>query len=173
MGNYTVRPAEYGDEDSIAFVASQSWKHTYGSIYPQDVIKRFLSMAYSAESLHVSISSDSERTIRLFYVAIDSDHNMVGYSQSMPESGSYNSLELLRIYALPDSLGKGVGTALLNYLFQECPDAMSLSAWVEDRNATGRRFYERHGFTVQDEKYEDLFGYRTRQLKYCLTWHSR
>lgn len=169
MRVYTVRPAEQMDAESIASVAIQAWNRTYGSIYPRDLILRFVSAAYSSESLHSSISNDSGRAVRLFHVALDPYGNIVGYSQSKPEGNNCTSLEILRIYALPDSVGTGVGTALLNHLFLTCPEVATLSAWVEERNAIGRRFYENHGFISSDQRDEEFLGLSTRQLKYI--WH--
>lgn len=172
MRTYTVRPAEHGDVESIASVAIQAWNRTYGSIYPRDLIARFVSRAYSSDSLHISISNDSGRPVRLFHVALDSYGNIVGYFQSRPEANGYTSLEILRIYALPESVGTGVGTALLNHLFLTCPEVATLSAWVEEKNVIGRKFYENHGFKCSDERDEEFFGHSTLQKKYTLSRHA-
>lgn len=165
---YPIRLAEHSDIDSIASVALESWKYTYGSIYPEDVINQFVARAYSAENLTGSINRDSARSKRLFYVALDTDGQIVAFSHTVPEPNSDTSFELVRIYALPRTHGTGVGTALLNYLFENVPSLTQLTAWVEQDNTIGRRFYERHGFKVIDEKEDDFFGYKTVLLKYRL-----
>ena len=169
MNRYSVRPVEQDDVESIASVAGESWAHTYGSIYPRETIELFISSAYSHDRLSSAISRDSERAVRLFHAALNEDGKIIGYSQSRADSGNGNSFELLRIYTLPSHLGTGVGTALLDYLFANCPDITELSAWVESENRLGRNFYEHHGFKIADEKEEDFFGYRTLQIKYKLT----
>jgi ribosomal protein S18 acetylase RimI-like enzyme len=67
---------------------------------------------------------------------------------------------------LPNVQGTGVGTALLKYLFESIPMIDELNAWVEQENYIGRRFYERHGFKVTDQKEEDFYGFNTVLLKY-------
>lgn len=168
METYPIRPAELSDIDSISFVAQESWKHTYGSIYPEDVINQFVSRAYSTENLSGSISRDNTRSHRLFHVAVDTDGQLVAFSHTVPYPNSDTSFELARIYALPKTQGTGVGRALLDYLFQTVPNICQLSAWVEQENSIGRRFYERHEFKVADEKEDDFFGHKTILLKYSL-----
>ncbi len=172
MREYKVRPAEHGDAVAIALIAKQSWNHTYGSIYPKEVIRKFVSEAYSIERLHGSISRDSERPVRLFHVALDSERNLAGYSQTLPCPDRKGAYDLARIYALPGTIGTGVGAALLNHLLLKCTDITELSAWVEERNTQGRRFYEKHGFKVSGGKETELFGFRTRELRYSLIRHS-
>ena len=169
MNRYSVRPVEQNDVESIVSVAREAWTHTYGTIYPRETIELFISSAYSHDRLSSAISRDSERAVRLFHAALNEDGKIIGYSQSRPDSDNGNTFELLRIYTLPNHLGTGVGTALLDYLFANCPDITELSAWVESENRLGRTFYEHHGFEIADEKEEDFFGYRTLQIKYKLT----
>ncbi len=169
MSDYSVRPAQFDDIDSIAHVAWESWKCTYGNIYPEDSISKFVSSAYSKDNLRASISEDSKGRVRLFHVALNHDGKIVGFSHSCPENASYGSLEILRIYSLPETMGTGVGNALLNHLFEVCPDVEEISAWVEKRNRLGRAFYERQGFIVSEEEREDFFGINTTLLKYTLT----
>ncbi|OFW74954.1 MAG: hypothetical protein A2201_05700 [Alicyclobacillus sp. RIFOXYA1_FULL_53_8] len=168
MKTYQLRPAEPSDSDHISAVALDSWKHTYGSIYPEDVIHKFVSRAYSAEGLMGSICRDSTRTYRLFHVAVDKNEEVVAFSQTVPYPNSDTSFELARLYALPRTHGTGVGTALLNYLLQTVPSLNQLSAWVEQGNIIGRGFYERHNFAVTDKKEDELFGHKTLLLKYSL-----
>jgi GNAT superfamily N-acetyltransferase len=165
---YQIRPAEFGDIGSIASLALESWKHTYGSIYPEDAINQFVTRAYSVENLTDSIDRDRKRTHRLFNVAVDSNGEVVAFSHVVPHLNSDTSFELVRIYALPRTQGTGVGTALLNHLLQTVPSLSELTAWVEGENTIGRRFYERHGFQVVDVKEDDFFGYKTHLLKYTL-----
>jgi ribosomal protein S18 acetylase RimI-like enzyme len=50
---------------------------------------------------------------------------------------------LEHMYVLPDSQGRGVGSALLTRAKQRMPDGFRL--WVFQQNTHARRFYERRG----------------------------
>jgi GNAT superfamily N-acetyltransferase len=47
------------------------------------------------------------------------------------------------LYVEPDAQGRGIGTSLLGWVKARRPDGFLL--WTFQRNAGGRRFYERHG----------------------------
>ena len=135
MNRYSVRPVEQNDVESIASVAREAWTHTYGSIYPQEIIDLFISSAYSHDHLSNAIFRDSERAVQLFHAALNEDGEIIGYSQSRSVNHTGKSFELLRIYSLPSHFGTGVGTSLLGYLFANCPDITELSAWVESEKS--------------------------------------
>ncbi|KQV66234.1 GNAT family N-acetyltransferase [Rhizobium sp. Root1220] len=69
------------------------------------------------------------------------DHRLVGVI-------AYGENEIEQLYVLPDFQAKGIGTLLLQRA-QEDMDEITL--WTFQRNATARRFYERHGFVAQKE----------------------
>jgi N-acetylglutamate synthase-like GNAT family acetyltransferase len=168
MGGYQIRPIEISDVESVAAVAFQSWQSTYGNIYPQDVIQQFVSRAYSKDNLTRSVESDSKRAYRLFHVALDSVGDVVAFSHVIPDPKDEESYELVRIYALPQTHGTGVGRALLRHLLDSVPTLTELFAWVERDNTIGRKFYARNGFKMVDEKENQFYWYKTVLLKYTL-----
>lgn len=168
MQRYQIRAAEVDDIGPIGSIALDAWKYTYGSIYPDDVTTQFVASAYSVDSLTGSIDWDSKRAHRLFHVAMDATENMIGFSHVIPDPSGETSFELVRIYALPQSHGTCVGTALLGHLLKTVPGIGELSAWVERDNIIGRKFYKRHGFEVVGEKEDDFFGHKAQLLNYAL-----
>ena len=48
------------------------------------------------------------------------------------------------LYILPGEQGRGLGTRLLRFAIQQCPDAPTL--WILENNDGARRLYERMGF---------------------------
>lgn len=53
---------------------------------------------------------------------------------------------LEKLYVEPGDQNRGVGTALLDQAKALRPEGLHL--WVFQKNAGGRRFYERHGFRL-------------------------
>ena len=49
-----------------------------------------------------------------------------------------------QLYLRPDAVGQGIGTRMLAAALKDLPGPVRL--WTFQRNAGGRRFYERHGF---------------------------
>lgn len=100
---------------------------------------------------------------------MDASGAVVAFSHTIPVPNNEGSFELVRIYALPQTHGTGVGTTLLNQLFESLKDFSQLSAWVEKDNPIGRRFYERHGFQAVEEKDDEILGHKTQLMKYVVT----
>lgn len=58
-------------------------------------------------------------------------------------------------FVTPTMQGRGIGRALMDHA-RRLKGALELSVFVE--NASGRRFYERYGFTVVGEQIEERTG---------------
>lgn len=62
----------------------------------------------------------------------------------------------MAIYILPETQGKGIGSALLQQGIQMFSEIKSLIVYVEKENTTGMSFYQARGF-VRIAEYDDLF----------------
>ena len=60
-----------------------------------------------------------------------------------------SSDRLEHLYVHPDGQGLGLGTQLLRLARERRPHGFAL--WTFQRNASARRFYERHGFRVVEQ----------------------
>ncbi|MCM3088811.1 Ribosomal protein S18 acetylase RimI [Bhargavaea ginsengi] len=147
-----IRKMEERDIRAVQQVAAESWHDTYEGIIPREVRDRFLAAAYSPASLKRRM----EQSVLL--VAEDGD-GIAGFVNLYrhPES---DDGELSAIYLLPSHQGRGLGTSLLESGIAELKDAERLYLTVERDNEKGRRFYERHGFSIADE-FEEEFGGHT------------
>jgi GNAT superfamily N-acetyltransferase len=66
----------------------------------------------------------------------EADGRILGFAQIGPGT-------LENLYVDPVAQRRGVGTALLDYVKERCPDGFTF--WVFQKNDGARRFYERHG----------------------------
>ncbi|KOS61575.1 GNAT family acetyltransferase [Lysinibacillus sp. FJAT-14222] len=141
-------------------IAKKSWHQTYEGIIPNDIQDRFLQTAYSSERLLGRLENS------LFLVAILED-SIVGFANfSNVVDGE---AELYAIYLLPETQGKGIGTALLREGINLLPDVTSLLVCVEKENAIGMNFYQAKGFKKLEE-FDELFdGHLLKTVKLGLT----
>ncbi|WP_076433113.1 GNAT family N-acetyltransferase [Haladaptatus litoreus] len=67
---------------------------------------------------------------------------------------------------LPEHWGEGVGTDLLNRLFDSLRAAGHQSVWlaVIADNDVGRSFYDKHGFDVHEERTVELAGQEVNDI---------
>lgn len=74
----------------------------------------------------------------------------------------------MAIYILPETQGKGIGSALLQQGIQMFSEIQSLIVCVEKENTTGMSFYQARGF-VRIAEYDDLFdGHILKTIKLSL-----
>lgn len=79
--------------------------------------------------------------------------------------------EIVTIYLLPEYIGKGVGSALMERCISElkAQGYSRILLWVLEENTRARRFYEKHGFRGTAEYMDDNIGGRAvREVMYLL-----
>ncbi|GMK37028.1 hypothetical protein PCCS19_00810 [Paenibacillus sp. CCS19] len=146
MSMLDVRRVQNKDEQAIAEVAMKAWMHTYKDIYPQGIIIKFVSEAYSMQRLATAIEKDIQKTNSQFVVATDTERKVQAFAQivKLPnEDGT--SYELNRIYAAPEVQGSGVGKAMLNYLLHTVNEIKYLPRGWQKKIKSGKSFMNQMG----------------------------
>jgi sugar lactone lactonase YvrE/ribosomal protein S18 acetylase RimI-like enzyme len=156
-----IRRAEVRDLSKVEAVARATWRVTYAGIIPDEVQRRLLDRWYSRESLSRAIAAQGSS----FFVA-ESSGDVIGFAQFVRRSAE--SVELTRIYVLPDRQRNGIGMRLLDAGLTEvaAEGLKQLTVEVERDNRNGRRFYERAGFAEPREVTRDVQGYVLALVEY-------
>lgn len=156
-----IRRAEVADLPSVERVARTTWPVTYAGIIPDEIQRRLLDGWYSPERL----SQDLVAPRSMFLVA-ERSGMVVGFAQFMRRSTE--SVELTRIYVLPDTQRGGIGSRLIDAALAELADEglHHLTVSVELDNLIGRRFYEKMGFAEPRELTQEVQGYSLKLVEY-------
>ena len=156
-----IRRAELTDLSKVETVARATWRVAYTGIIPDEVQRRLLDNWYSSESLRRALAAAGSS----FFVA-EVAGGVIGFAQFVRRSPQ--SVELTRIYVLPDRQRSGVGMRLLDAgLAEFAGESMKyLTVQVERDNRNGRRFYERAGFAEPRELSQEVEGYVLALVEY-------
>lgn len=181
----TIRPATLNDAQSIARIRVQGWRFAYQGLISQDYLDS-LSVAEDAErmrgylsqlpqnsppsrSASVQGSGDGEK--RSFMLAARGDA-VLGFcrfsaapdktdrAESAVPAGTLNG-RLHSLYIDPDTLGQGIGHALMSHALSTfaawgCEHA---NLWVLEGNSRAISFYERQGWRCTGAtKVDQSFG---------------
>ncbi|MGE0218138.1 N-acetyltransferase family protein [Mycolicibacterium sp.] len=159
-----IDPADPARADELADVAARTFPLACPpSVAPDDVA------AFIAENLTATrfgeYLADPDRTV----LTATSDGRIIGYAmmiRGVPDDvaaavSARPTVELSKIYLLPETHGTGASAALLT---AACHRAQSLGAacvWlgVNQKNQRAQRFYSKHGFTVTGTKTFRLGGH--------------
>ena len=155
-----IRRATPDDVPALAELAANAFRDTYRELDDaadiEDHVTTQLTPAVFARHLEDPAST--------LLVALDPDY--VGYahvklSDAPPCVSGPAPLELARLYLRQNSIGRGLGAALMRAVFDEARRLQRETIWlgVYERNLHAREFYRRWGFADVGTK-EFLFGGR-------------
>ena len=150
-----LRPARPTDAAAIRRVARRSWHAAYDDIIGADTVDDTIDEWYDPDRLRES----TQQSTHEFFVA-ERDH-LVGFVHVAPDDRE-GTFELLRIYALSDEWGTGLGTRLLTRVERRLKerDADRLELVVLADNDVGVGFYESRGFERVEEREDPTLGVR-------------
>lgn len=143
-----IRIADKNDAELIAALSQQTFIETFASTNSKENIDMFLQESFSKEALIKEVGAPDN----IFLLAYENERP-VGYvrlreNNNPPELTGTNSMEIARIYAVKDAIGKGVGKLLM----QECITIATqknrslvwLGVWEHNKRAID--FYTKWGF---------------------------
>ena len=136
------------DGPLIAEMSRQTFYETFASQNTAENMRMFMDEQFTYEALLNEVGSPGN----IFLLAFDQDEP-VGYvrlreSPAPPELKGRETIEIARIYATTPSIGKGVGSKLMQACIETAlekkKEVIWLGVWEHNQRAIG--FYERWGF---------------------------
>ncbi len=154
-----VRAADFADAAELASVAARTFPLACPRTAAPENIVAFVDVHLSAERFAQYIA-DPDRAV---LVARD-ETRIIGYCMLIrgdPDDadvrravGVRPTVELSKMYVLPDSHGSGASAALMRAAL-DCAEGMAAkSVWlgVNQQTQRAQRFYAKHGFTINGTK---------------------
>lgn len=149
----TVRRATPEDAVLLAELGARTFADAFGASNTPEDMAAYLAANFSPERQREELVDPS----RTFLIA-EEEGRAVGYAQlrsAPPANGEAGSrLELVRLYATRDRVGRGVGAALMERFVrageEEGHDGLTLSVW--EHNPRAIAFYRKWGFVETGSK---------------------
>ena len=148
MKEIIVRAATTKEAALIADMSRQTFYDSFAAQNTKEDMDKFMNEQFSREQLIKEVEEPGS----LFLIGWDDD-NAVGYArlregERFPEFGNSSSMEIARIYAIQDAIGKGVGSALINkciaIAIEQQREIIWLGVWEHNQRAIN--FYKKWGF---------------------------
>jgi diamine N-acetyltransferase len=154
-----IREATVADARLIADISHQTFYETFSAYNKKENMDKFLSQQFTKGKLMMEVGARGNTFLLAYY-----GNDVAGYvkirDERVPLSlGNANALEIARLYAMANQIGKGVGSVLM----QSCIDIAKeknkewlwLGVWQKNHRAI--EFYNKWGFEKFDET-EFLLG---------------
>lgn len=168
-----IRLADIDDAHAIATIHVRSWQHAYRDILPEDGLNA-LSIDQRATQWAGWLQAESS-PLRTLVAEVDDE--VVGFTSWGPANEvdlDPATLMLYSIYMLPESAGKGIGSALLEAVEVEmiASGAEIGALQVLEQNAPTRTFYEKRGWQLEPDsaQVEEYFGMVMTTVRYRKTF---
>lgn len=141
-------PAALEDAAALSAFAAQSFRDTFGHLYPPADLHEFLGATYSP-AVQAQEIADPETA----HLLAKRGGAIVGFVKLGAERTGHKlpgrpALELHRLYVAPAEKGTGLGHALMEWALQRARKcgALDMTLSVFSQNHRARRFYARYGF---------------------------
>lgn len=153
MNKIELRSAKHGDEKTLAYIQTESWKAAFSEILSSEELERSTNLQ-KAEEMYKNVLSRNFVNIVIEFVD-EKPHCIAGWSQNRSDLGQ-NTAELICIHSLRDKWHQGYGSVMMRHILGEIKKAgfSDVILWVFEKNLNARKFYEKHGFILSDMKNE-------------------
>lgn len=143
-----IKMATNADAELIADMSRQTFYETFVSQNTKENMDKFMNESFTKEALMEEVGEPGN----IFLLAYD-EKEPAGYvrmreNNNPPELGNRNSIEIARIYAATNAIGKGVGKTLMQKCIEiaqeKKKDVLWLGVWEKNNRAID--FYIKWGF---------------------------
>jgi ribosomal protein S18 acetylase RimI-like enzyme len=148
-----IREATVNDARLIADISHQTFYETFAAYNTKEDMEKFLNHQFTRGKLMLEVGA-KQNTFLLAYAGTE----VAGYVKLRDERvpgtmGSVRALEVARLYAMSDQIGKGVGSFLMQSSIdiakQKNKEWLWLGVWEKNQRAID--FYVKWGFEKFDE----------------------
>lgn len=147
--NVTIRKAKIGDEKTLAYIQTESWRSAFADIISDDDLVKCTDVA-KVEEMYSNVLKSNYAEMSILEID-GKPHCIAAWSKARNPAFS-DSAEIICIHSLCDNWGKGYGTMMMNHIIKEIENSgyRKVLLWVFEKNTRARRFYEKHGFKLTD-----------------------
>lgn len=151
MNNVKIRKAMPGDEQVLAYIQTESWKMAFADILSPEELTRCTNLK-KVEQMYHSILRREDCNLAIEFVD-EHPHCIAAWGTNRCDLGDTVG-ELICIHSLQNNWAKGYGSAMMEYVLAQLQQAKyeSVILWVFEENSRARKFYEKHGFELTEQK---------------------
>lgn len=153
--NFEIRRAGYSDIEGMSVVVDSAWRENYRDIFTDDMIEKF-----TGEHRRESFKGLLERGVDIFVMTADGEITALCAFNCADDM--LDCAEIILMYVHPKYQRQGFGGRLLSHILNELRQGGYVRTVLDtaEKNEGARRFYEKHGFTLQ-KQYENGISYVT------------
>ena len=159
-----IRRVKIGDENSLAYVQTESWKEAFKEIVPADLLLKCTEME-RATAMYKKLLEEHKGNG--YILELDGKPHCIAYWDATREKDMIGFAELICIHSLKDGWNKGYGSLMMKQILDDVKRAgySKIMLWVFDNNLRAIKFYEKHGFVASGKKLPALGAVEEMYIK--------
>lgn len=153
--DYTIERAKLGDEATLAFIQTESWKAGFKDILSADTLKRYTQMVKATAMYRYLLEHNIGNG---YLLKIKNIPHCIAWWDATRENDMPDYAELICIHSLQNQWRKGYGRKMLDAVLYDIKKAgySKVMLWVFEDNTRARRFYESLGFTTNGKVKKEM-----------------
>jgi ribosomal protein S18 acetylase RimI-like enzyme len=157
-----IRPAQADDATLLGAVHVRIWRETYRGQMPDALLDGLNPVRSSEMWLRVIRQSQTDEAAGHRILVAEAEGEFVGFASSGAprDDDPVRPLQLYVLNVVAPQYGTGLGQRLLEAAIGEEPAYL----WVAEANSRAKRFYEKHGFRL-DNAFQDDERLAIRELR--------
>lgn len=143
----TISRAGVGDEETLAYIQTESWKAAFRDILSEETLRQCTQMEKATAMYRCLL----EQNVGNGYILkIDGNPHCIAWWDATREEDMPGYAELICIHSLPDNWRQGYGSRMMQTVLGDIRRAgyKKVMLWVFAENSRARGFYEAQGFTT-------------------------
>jgi diamine N-acetyltransferase len=148
MGMITIRRANNADAELIADMSRQTFYDTFAESNTPENMDKFMDGPFAREKLIAELSDPESIFLLAYHESTPVGYARIREGERFPQFNGRPSIEVGRIYATRDSIGKGVGKELMTECIRIARELNREIIWlgVWEKNHRAIDFYTKWGF---------------------------
>ena len=144
---YTIERAKPGDEETLAYIQTESWKAAFKDILDADILQRCTQMDKATAMYRRLLEQNIGNG---YLLKVEGVPHCIAWWDCTRENDMPDYAELICIHSLQNHWREGYGSKMMDAVLRDIASAgyTKVMLWVFEENVRARRFYEAHGFTT-------------------------
>ena len=142
-----IRKVRIGDESSLAYVQTESWKAAFADILDAETLFRCTDIT-KVETMYRSLLQEQKGNGYL--LTLNEKPHCIAWWDAARDADMNGKAELICIHSLPENWHKGYGSMMMERVLDDIRKCgySEVLLWVFTENKRARAFYESEGFHV-------------------------
>lgn len=140
-----IRKVKEGDENTLAYIQTESWKAAFKDIIPEDLLEKCTDINRATDMYKRLLAANKGNG---YILEIEGRPHCIAYWDATRETDMEGYAELICIHSLQDNWHKGYGSKMMDRVLEDakCAGFSKIMLWVFTENHRAISFYEAHGF---------------------------